>query len=120
MIIHDYKLYDLIIKTVIPVTILWTLILYFAFYERFSNIFNKKEQHIMTSKVYLILLFPYIWAIQTIIGISKDIRGQGMVIDRPPCLDLNVPESLKKIGFVSLYKPECRGAQQKLQFNNRQ
>ena len=70
----------------------------------------------MTSKVYLILLLPYICAIQTIIGISKDIRGQGMVIDRPPCLDLNVPESLKKIGFVSLFKPECRGAQQKLQY----
>ena len=70
MIIHDYKLYDLIIKTVIPVTILWTLILYFAFYERFSNIFNKKEQHIMTSKVYLILLFLHFFAFFCIVLLS--------------------------------------------------
>ena len=72
----------------------------------------------MNNKVYLILLFPYIWAISTIIGVSKDVHGQGVVIDMPACLNLDVPKSLKKRGFVSIYKPACRTAQQQLQYES--
>ena len=115
MFVHNYKLDDLIIKTVVPVTVLWSLILFFAFYKPYK-VFYKKEKHLMSNKIYLILLFPYIWAIQTIMGVSKDVDGQGMVIDRPACLNLDVPKSLKKMGFISMYKPACRSAQQKLQY----
>ena len=117
MFVHNYKLDDLIIKTVVPVIVLWSIILFFAFYKPYEA-FYKKEKHLMSNKVYLVLLFPYIWAIQTIMGVSKDAKGQGMVIDRPACLNLDVPKSLKKMGFVSLYKPACRGAQQKLQYES--
>ena len=115
MYVHNYKFYDLIIKTVVPVIVLWSLILFFAFYKPYKTFYNK-EKHMMNNKIYLILLFPYIWAISTIMGVSKDVHGQGLVIDRPACLNLDVPKSLKKMGFVSLFKPACRGAQQKIQY----
>jgi len=115
MLVHNYKLDDLIIKTVVPVIVLWSLILFFAFYKPYK-VFYKKEKHLMSDKIYLILLFPYVWAISTIMGVSKDVNGQGSVVDRPACLNLDIPKSLKKMGFVSLYKPACRSAQQKIQY----
>ena len=115
MFVHNYKLNDLIIKTVVPVIILWSLILFFAFYKPYKA-FHNTEKHLMNNKVYLILLFPYIWVIQTIIGVLKDVDGQGTIVDRPACLNLDVSKPLKKMGFVSMYKPACRGAQQKIQY----
>ena len=64
MFVHNYKFYDLIIKTVIPVIVLWSLILFFAFYKPYKTFYNK-QKHLTNNKVYLILLFPYIWAIKT-------------------------------------------------------
>ena len=107
---YDYKKNDLIFKTITPVIAVWTLILY-SFYLR-----RKVKGLHMPHWIYGILGIPYIWAIQGIYSINNDTRGQGLVIDRPSCLNLNIPESLKQKGFVGLYKPECRSAQQKIGF----
>tara|TARA_Y100000996_G_scaffold379584_1_gene332950 strand:- start:1357 stop:1980 length:624 start_codon:yes stop_codon:yes gene_type:complete len=107
---YDYKKNDLIFKTITPVIAVWTLILY-SFYLR-----RKVKGLHMPHWIYGILGIPYIWAIQGIYSINNDTRGQGLIIDRPSCLNLNIPESLKQKGFVGLYKPECRSAQQKIGF----
>lgn len=107
---YDYKNNDLIFKTITPVIFVWSLII-FTFYLR-----HKSRTVHMPIWIYAILGIPYIWAIQGIYNIKNDSKGQGLVVDRPSCLNLNVPESLKQKGFVGLYKPECRSAQQKIGF----
>ena len=107
---YDYKNNDLIFKTIAPVILIWTLII-FSFYLR-----GKIRGLHMPIWIYSILFIPYIWAIQGIYSIKNDTRGQGLVVDRPSCLNLDVPESLKQKGFVALFKPECRSAQQKVGF----
>ena len=106
--LYDYKNNDLIFKTITPVIFVWSIIIV-SFYLR-----RKSRTVHMPIWIYAILGIPYIWAIQGIYNIKNDSKGQGLVVDRPSCLNLNVPESLKQKGFVGLYKPECRSAQQKI------
>lgn len=108
---YDYKSNDLMFKTIFPVLLVWSFIMFFAFYIPY-----KKKGINMPLVVFFILAIPYIWAIQGIYNISNDDRGQGLVIDRPACLNLDVPDNLKSRGFVGLFKPECRSAQQKIGF----
>ena len=109
--LYDYKNNDLIFKTITPVIFVWSIII-FSFYLRRKS----KVLHI-PNWIYAILGIPYIWAFQGIYNIKNDTTGQGLVVDRPSCLNLNVSESLKQKGFVGLYKPECRSSQQKINFN---
>jgi len=106
---YNYKYIDLIIKTIFPVMIVWTVIMIFGFYLPY-----KKRGIKMPIWVFVPLGIPYIWALDGLFRINKDTKGQGLVVDRPSCLNIDVPESLQKKGFVGLYKPECRGAQQKI------
>ena len=108
--LYDYKNNDLIFKTITPVIFVWSIIIV-SFYLR-----RKSRTVHMLIWIYAILGIPYIWAIQGIYNIKNDSKGQELVVDRPSCLNLNVPESLKQKGFVGLYKPECRSAQQKIGF----
>ena len=106
---YDYKYNDLIFKTIFPVMLVWTVILFFAFYLPY-----RQKGIYMPMWVCLPLSLPYIWAINGILGIINDTTGQGLVIDRPSCLNLDISDSLKKKGFVGLFKVECRSAQQKI------
>lgn len=109
---YDYKKNDLIFKTIFPVILVWTVILIFAFYLPY-----KKKGIYIPVWVCLPLSLPYIWAINGFFGINNDTKGQGLIIDRPSCLNLNIPGSLRKKGFVGLFKVECRAEQQKIGYN---
>ena len=108
--LYDYKNNDLIFKTITPVIFVWSIIIFSFYLRRKSNVLH------MPNWIYAILGIPYLWAIEGIYNIKNDTKGQGLVIDRPSCLNLNISESLKQNGFVGLYKPECRSSQQKIGF----
>ena len=108
---YDYKVNSLIVKTFLPILILWTITISMIYKDM------KKDKSIFS-----ILFFPYLYIIISILGVLNDKDGQGLVIDRESCYEVDdeIDEDLRKKGFVGVFKPQCRASQQMTQFGEAQ